>query len=109
MPETFLKRHGICFDERYNRILTRHVRASVVTCVKARWLACYRFGVTGRSDFGRGIQASLWDAVRTIANPAINRRATVVRPSGTKLSKMSKRTGSASLPSPDTKPIPKSQ
>ncbi len=48
------------------------------------------FGVTGRSDFGRGIQASLWDAVRIIANPAINRRATVVRPSGTKLSKMSK-------------------
>ena len=31
----------------------------LVTCVKAPPLACYRFGVTGRSDFGRGIQASL--------------------------------------------------
>ena len=53
------------------------------------------FGVTGRSDFGHGIQAFLWDALRTIANPAINRRATVVRPSGTKRSKMSRLHGRA--------------
>ena len=83
MPETFLKRHGIYnTDSPCSRLRCYLCKGSMASLLP--------FGVTRRSDFGRGIQASLWDAVRTIANPAINRRATVVRPSGTKLSKMSK-------------------